>query len=182
MEYIGNRISIKHKENELSIIVLSQRDKTKNIMLSLWLLLWTIGGIIIFLEYFILTDANTKLAIVVWLGFWGYFEFKIFKALLWRKSGIEKIKLRDNKLFYKRDTSGRGKIKVFEFDFIKDLRLTEQKEKGFFESLNNSYWVIAREKISFDYYGKEIKIAIQLDDAEAKQLLKLLKKEFSNHS
>ena len=175
MEYIGKRISIMRKENELSIVILSLGNRTKNIFLGCWLFLWTLCGLIVFSQFFILTDSNSKIAIIVWMGFWTYFEYKIANAFLWRIAGKEKIKMRDNKLFYKRDISGRGKIKIFETDFIKDFRVVEAKENLFFENLNNSYWVIAGEKLTFDYYGKVIKLGIQLNEADAKALLKVIK-------
>lgn len=177
MEYIGKRISIMRKDNELSIVVLSLGNRMKNVFLAGWLFLWTLSGLIVFFQILFLTDSNSKVAIIVWMGFWAYFEYKIFNAFLWRKSGKEKIKIHDNKLFYKRDVSGRGKIKIFETDFIKDLRVIESKENSFFENLSNSYWVIAGEKLAFDYYGKEIELGIQLDEPDAKALLKVLKKE-----
>ncbi|MCE9539899.1 MAG: hypothetical protein K8R85_11875 [Bacteroidetes bacterium] len=177
MEYIGKRISIKRTESELSIVILSLINKLKSRFLFLWFILWSISGIIVLSQYFIMHDPNTKTAIIVWMGFWAYFEYKIFHAYLWRKSGKEKIKINDKKLLYKRDVSGRGKIKTYEIDFIKDLRLIEPKENSFMEDLNNSYWVIGGEKLTFDYYGKEIKFGLQLDEADAKALLKLIMKE-----
>lgn len=177
MEYIGKRISIMRRENELSIVVISLGDKVKNMYLFSWLFLWTLSGFIVLSQYFILSDPDSKTAIIVWMGFWAYFEYKIVNAYLWRRSGKEKIKISGNKLFYKRDVSGRGKIKVFETDFIKDLRVIEHKENSFLENLNKSYWVIAGEKLAFDYYGKEIKFGLQLEEADAKSLLKLMKNE-----
>ncbi len=177
MEYIGKRISILRKENELSIVVLSLMDKVKSRLLFVWFFLWSLSGLVILSQIFIMPDPNTKIAIIVWMGFWTYFEYKIFTSYLWRKSGKEKIKIRENKLFVKRDVSGRGKIKAYEIDFIKDLRLFETQENSFFENLNNSYWVVAGERLTFDYYGKEIKFGIQLEDVDAKALLKLIKKE-----
>ncbi len=137
----------------------------------------------------LLTGATARLApaalrrrhvaIIVWMGFWAYFEYKAFKAFLWRKYGVEKIKLHEGKLFYKRDVAGRGKVKVFDAEFIKDLRILEAKENSFLENVNNSYWVVGGEKIAFDHYGKEIKIGIQLEKQDADELIKLIKKKFS---
>ncbi|MGQ0828679.1 MAG: hypothetical protein ACT4ON_09815 [Bacteroidota bacterium] len=177
MEYIGNRISLKRTEDQVSIVILSSVDKTKNLFLFIWLFLWTLSGIIILAQYFILTDPDTKAAILVWLGFWAYFEYKTFKAFMWRKFGLEKIKLCDGKFFYKRDVAGKGKIKVFEIDFIKDLRIIQSKENSFLENLNNSYWVIAGEKLAFDYYGKEIRFGIQLDQPDVKEFFKIIRAE-----
>ena len=175
MDYIGDRISILRKENELSIVILSYKDKVKNIFLFSWFFLWSLSGMVVLIQYFLLTDPDTKTAIIVWIGFWAYFEYKIVKAYQWRKFGKEKIKIREGKLFYKRDVSGKGKIKEYETDFIKDLRFIEPQENSFLENLNDSYWVIANEKLAFDYYGAEVKFGIQLDEADAKSLLKLIK-------
>ena len=177
MEYIGERISLKQKENELSIVILSFKNKAKNNLLFCWFVLWSISGIFVFTNYFTIIDQNTKAAIIVWLGFWGYFEYVILKAYFWRKSGKEIIKLKDNKLMYKRFVLWNTKIKVYEYEFIKDFKIIEPKENSFRENLNNSYWVIAGEKLAFDYYGKEIKLGIQLIQNDAEFLKKRIQKE-----
>lgn len=174
MEYIGKRISIKRSDNETSIVIVSQSEKVKNILLFSWFFIWTVSGIVVMAQYFAIPDPNTKVMLMVWIAFWAYFEYRIFKAFMWRKYGVEKIKLRENKLFYKRDVAGKGKVKVYEYDFIKDLRIIEQKENSFADSMNTSYWLVAGEKIAFDYYGKEIRLALQIENDEAKALLKVI--------
>lgn len=177
MEFIGKRISIKQKEQELSIVILSTINKVKRTLLFCWFFLWSVSGVIVFTQLLMTPDEKTKVALIVWMGFWTYFEYKIFSAYMWRRFGVEKIKLRDNKLFYKRDVAGRGKIKVFEYDFIKDFRIIDKNEDSLMDSLNHSYWVVAGERIAFDYYGKEIKLALQVSDEEAEGLYKLLKRK-----
>lgn len=181
MDYIGNRISIKRSDNEVSIVIISLKEKMKNILLTIYLILWSLSGLIVFTQFLVIPDQNTKLALFVWLGFWAYFEFKIFRAYMWRKFGVEKIKLRNNQFQYKRDRAGKGKVASYDFDFIKELRYVEPKENSFFENINNSYWVIAGERLAFDYYGKEIKFGIQLDEKDAKALLKLINKEINSN-
>ncbi|MCW3101624.1 MAG: hypothetical protein JWO09_64 [Bacteroidetes bacterium] len=175
MEYIGKRISIKRGDNETSIVIVSQSEKVKNILLFSWFFIWTVSGIVVMAQYFMIPDPNTKVMLMVWMAFWAYFEYRIFKAFMWRKYGVEKIKLRENKLFYKRDVAGKGKVKAYEFDFIKDLRIIEPKENSFADSMSTSYWLVAGEKIAFDYYGKEIRLALQVESAEAMALLKVIR-------
>jgi hypothetical protein len=179
MEYIGNRISIKRTEKEISIIILALSEKKKNILLFAWLFVWTVSGFVVLAQYLMMTDKDAKVMLMVWLGFWAYFEYKSFIALMWRKFGVEKIKLRDNKLFYKKEIAGKGKIRVYEFDFIKELRIAEFKENSFADNMSSAYWVVGGEKLAFDYYGKEIKFAFQLNEQEAASLHKLIKKEIS---
>ena len=182
MDFIGKQISVKHSEKELSVVILSFKNKLKNALLFFWLFIWTICGIIVFTEYFLIVDYNSRALIIVWIGFWIYFEYKIFKAYMWRKLGKEKIKIRDGKFLYKRDVGGKGKIKIYEIDFMKGFRIIKKKEDSFFENLNNSYWAIAGDRLAFDYYGKEIKLGIQLDDADTKTLFNLIKKKISANS
>ncbi|MEO6901904.1 MAG: hypothetical protein ABI315_01970 [Bacteroidia bacterium] len=180
MEYIGKRVSIKHKDEEISIIILSATEKKKIVLLFTWLFLWSIGGIIVFVQLFIIKEEETKVALAVWLAFWAYFEYKIIIAFLWRKFGIEKIKLRSDSFLYKRSIAGKGEIKNFQFDFIKDFRIITLNENSFIENINNSYWVIAGERLAFDYNGKEIKFGIQLPEKDADQLFKLIRKLIIN--
>ncbi|MGB3948721.1 MAG: hypothetical protein WBM13_12105 [Bacteroidia bacterium] len=180
MEFISDRISIKKNENETSIVILSFSDKLKNKLLLTWLILWTAGGLIVLSQFFTFSDPNTKIAIIVWMGFWVYFEFKIWSAYLWRKNGKETIRIKNDKLYYKKDSLGTNKFKTYGTDFIKNLKLIEAKDDSFLESLNNSYWVIGGEKIAFDFYGKKIKLGIQLSDKEAKSLLKVIKTEIES--
>lgn len=178
MQYIGERISIKELDNgDTSIVIVSMKNKWKNILLFLWFFAWTVSGMIVFLQYFAVTDENTKVALIVWMGFWAYFEYKIFKSMMWRNYGVEKIKLRSDQFQYKREVAGKGKVKSFQFEFIKDLKRVPQKEDSFLESVSNSYWTVTGEKLMFDYYGKELKFALQISDKEAEELLKILKKK-----
>ena len=180
MEYIGKRISIKQKEDEISIVILSATEKKKDILLFIWLLLWSIGGIIVLVQLFIIKEDETKVALAVWLAFWAYFEYKITFAFLWRKFGVEKIKLRANSFLYKRSIAGKGKIKNFKLDFIKKFQTITTQENSFINNINNSYWVIAGEKLSFDYRGTEVKFGIQLPEKDAEQLFKVIKKSIIN--
>jgi len=176
MDYIGEQISFKKLENEWSIVILSLKDKIKNILLVAWLFVWSVCGVIMFTQYFATTNPDIKTVIIDCIGFWCYFEYKIAKAHLWRKYGKEIIRIKNGKFIYKKDVSGKGKTTAYDCEAIKDLRAIEPNENSFIESLNNSYWVIGGEKLAFDYFGNEIKFGFQLKDEDAKTLLKIIQK------
>jgi hypothetical protein len=179
MDFIGKQISINRQESVLSIVILSVKEKAKNIALLAWLFLWSVCGVIVFTQYFITSDLNIKAVIIVWLGFWIYFEYKIVRAYLWRKQGKELIKIKEGKMLYKKAISGKEKIKDFFLENIKNIRLIEIQENSFMEIIGNSYWTISGEKIAFDYLGSEIRLGLQLSDEDAKALIKLLKSKLS---
>lgn len=181
MEYIGKRISILKSPEEVSVVILSEAENKKSTLLLLWLIAWTLCGGIVFWEYFKLTDGDTKLWVVVWLAFWFYFEYTITKAFLWRRSGKEKIKIKPGHITVKREVNRKGKLKSYELDAVSDFRIVEEAN-SLLRALNNSYWAVAGETLAFNYYGKTIPFGLQLNEAESKELYRLIKhyiKEFN---
>jgi hypothetical protein len=179
MNLIGKQISIQKQEDTLSIVILSLKDNTKNLFLLVWLFVWSVCGVIVFTQYFTTTDLNVKSIIIVWLGFWVYFEYKIFRAYLWRKQGKELIKIKGDKMTYKKAISGREKTKEYFLENIKNLRIIDVPENSFMEIIGNSYWTISGEKIGFDYLGGEMRFGFELNNEDAKTFLKLLKSKLS---
>ena len=91
IQVISNRSSILTKEGVFSLVILPTAEKKKTNLLFLWLMAWSVSGVIILMNYFKLTNDSTKLMIIVWLGFWAYFEFKIVRVFMWKRFGQEKL-------------------------------------------------------------------------------------------
>jgi hypothetical protein len=175
VETIGKRISV-YKSDEVSSFVIMPTDAGwKLYLLFGWLFLWTLSGVIVAANYFTLTNVNIKLVVIMWLAFWAYFEFKIGKAFLFRKFGKEKLWIRNGKLFYWRDIAGRGKKMEFDRELVRDIQAIEKKKTDFFQSLNESFWVIGGESISFSYGSKTYLIGIQLPEEDARELVRQVK-------
>lgn len=171
MEVIGERISVLTKEKLLSIVILPTTDKKRLGLLFLWLLAWTVCGVIVFINYFTLTNQDAKLFVIVYLSFWAYFEFKIAKAFSWKKFGKEKIWIQNGILHYQREINKTGKIKEFNPELIQDLKLIEVNEGDFSDFINKSFWIKGGERIQFQYQGKTIRLGMQLSDKEAQAVL-----------
>jgi hypothetical protein len=177
MEYLGKRISYVRKADELSIVISAYSVKSKNNILLAWFIAWTLGGLIVLVSLFRTPAGDAKTMLLVWLGFWLYFEYKAWKAYTWRRFGKEVIKIGKSTLFYKRDNRGAGKVQQFQTEFIQNLEKHKGRPDAAITHFLSSYWVIAGETISFKYYGKEVLLGMQLDDKEAGGLLKLIAKE-----
>ena len=177
IEAIGKRISVLKDDEVASFVIMPTDASWKLYLLTAWLFLWSVSGCVVLANYFTLTNTNIKLVVIMWLGFWAYFEFKIFKAFLFRKYGKEKIWVKGGKLFYWRDIAGRGKKLEFDRELIKDLELIEKKKNDFFASMNESFWVIGGESISFSYAAKNYRMGVQLPEEDARELLRRMKHE-----
>ena len=171
MKVIGERVSILKKDDLLSIVILPKNDKRKVWLMFLWLLAWTVCGIIVFANYFQVTEQNSKLFIIVYLAFWAYFEYKIVRAFIWRRSGKEKLWITEGTVHYQQEISKRGKIQEFDFSLIQDLQLIEVEERSFSNVINSSFWIKGGERIAFTCQHKNVRFGMQLTDKEAKSII-----------
>jgi hypothetical protein len=172
MKVIGERVSILKKENLLSIVILPYSDKRKMAVMLLWLMAWTVCGIVVFANYFKVTDKDSKLFIIIYLSFWAYFEYKITRAFMWRKYGKEKLWITNGVVHYKQEINKRGKIKEFDYSLIQNLIFIEREETSFASVINSSFWIKGDERIEFTCQLKRIRFGMQLTDKEAKAIIK----------
>ena len=95
MKLIGDRVSYKVHEDYSTIVISTNIDKWKETLLLTWLLGWTICGSVFF--YFLFAGdfvtREEKLMLLVMCVFWLFFQIRIGKAYLWRKSGMEFIRI-----------------------------------------------------------------------------------------
>lgn len=178
---ISPRASYVEKEDELSIVISSATDRKKARNIGIIMSLWLIGGIAIGINYFRIEDHNTKVFILVWLAFWFYFSYVIGKAFLWQWNGKELIKVRDGKLIYKKDVSGRGFVIDYKIPEMKNIRKYGEKTPGWLKTFGGDYWSVDCDSIAFDYEGKEIPLGYKLNEKEQEQILKLLKKGIAEY-
>jgi hypothetical protein len=175
---IGNRINIiEATDKELKVVIFAQMEKWKETLLMAWLLAWTFCGV--YFVYELITgdyNADYRLFFIILLSFWLYYEVKITKAYLWRKFGKELIRISEDRLFIKNDIRSYGKMNEYFKENIKQFGLINLSEKSFKKASENSYWVVGGDTIGFEYMGKKIVFAKQLDDHDSKQLIKVIQR------
>lgn len=127
-------------------------------------------------------NQSQRMVLIITLIFWGYYEFKIGRAYLYRKHGFEKIWIKDGLLFYRKEVIGKGKTKSFELNFIKDVKAIEYNQHDFFQNMNRSFWNISGESIEFSYHSKTMRFGIQLSQQESAKVAKELNRYIKNIS
>lgn len=177
MKLIGERVSYKNHEDYSTIVVSTNIDKWKETLLLTWLLGWTICGGVFF--YFLFAGDFVKeerLMLLVMCAFWLFFEIRIGKAYLWRKSGMEFIKIDKDLMTIKRSIRSFGKAIPYQLGRIKNVQGLEIDPKGFSKSMNDSFWVIGQGTVRFFYDEKEVRFGAQLSTQDADKLAKIVKK------
>ncbi len=174
MQLIGTRTSIVKDSDVFSVVIMPTDKKWKTDLLFLWLFAWTVCGVIVLANYFMLSNEKSKIVLIIYLGFWAYFEYKIGKAFWFRRFGKEKLWLKGSSLFYRREINKRGKIHEY-MDLLNEIKVLEPNRGNFFVQMQESFWVIGGERLSFNYGGKEVLWGIQLIDEDAQTLCREVK-------
>ncbi len=172
MKVISNRVSIYKTDKVLSIVILPTDNKKKLGLLFLWLMAWTVCGLIVMVNYFKLHDQNSKLFTIIYLSFWAYFEFSIMRVFIWKKFGREKIWIQDGEINYLREINNKGKTKTFNLDLVSKLQLVELSRSSFADTINQSFWVKGGERLEFFSQSQTIRVGMQITDEEARQIMK----------
>ncbi len=177
MKFIGDRISYQKKDQVFSVVIAATVEKSKEILLLIWLICWTACGAYFIFQLFGDYNRDLKMYIGILLSFWAYYEFKIGKVYLWRRGGFESLKFKDDRLVLKEVVFGRTIPKEFYLENIERFIADMPKQTNIVESLNNSFWVKGAQYLRFTYQGKDISFGRQLTEKERKGLVTLLNKE-----
>ncbi len=180
---ISDRVSYKDHDGYTTIVVSTKIERWKESLILFWLLAWTFcGGYFIYALSTQNFDRETTLGLVIMLAFWVYFEVRIGRAFLWRKYGVEFLKLEDNQLFYKRSIKGYGKAKSYFCSNIKEVVKIEKNKLSPLAFLEGSSWFIGGETIQFTHKDRIVKFGMQLSEKEANKLLETFKKKIKQQS
>lgn len=185
---IGNRISSKDHENgATTIVVLPKRELWKEALLTLWLAGFTfIGAVAIYIlvtgvqqlnAVADITQAdydNQKIYLLVFIGFWFYFEFKVARSWFWYRFGKELLKIDQTGLSIKKSIFGYGKAKSYLLENIKKFSLIKEEENNFGNFFENSFWSLGTDKLTFEYFGKVKTFGRRVEDEEGRLLQRLI--------
>ncbi len=171
-----SRITQEKKEEGTLIKISAFRDESKQKNLTIWLVFWTFCGIAIGSQLFIKGNNEIKTFIMVYIAFWGYFEYTVIKAFKWRKNGEEQFLITDEYFHYGRTYNNRGFLKPHRKDLVNAVRIIDKEVGPFAKIFGSSYWVVGGERLAFTAGGKVIPFGMQLTDKEVKQLLDKLNK------
>lgn len=180
--FISERISVNDDTEGLEVVISGKIPQNQFIMLSAWVLAWSISGIYVLIQLFGDLPQETKSFMMVWLAFWFYFEYKIGSAWLWRKYGREVIKIGKEKTQLRFEVAYGGKGFEFDTDSLRDFHLLESKKGVFIKNYFESFWVVGGESIGFYVSGKLKMFGRQLPEKDAEKLMRLIQAKVKRFS
>jgi hypothetical protein len=122
------------------------------------------------------TNQKQRLILIVLIGFWAYYEYKVGRAYLFRKFGFEKVWMKGGSVYYRREINKRGRTKKFDAEFVNEFTVIDYNQFDFFQNVSRSFWTLAGDSIEFTYHSKTMRFGIQLEEQQAKQAVDQLNK------
>ena len=142
MKWIGNRISYEDHSSYFTLIISGKTEDWKFNLMLVWALAWMFCGFtVVYMLFFTNELSDQKLYYFTFLLFWSYFFYKIIRAIMWRKYGMEFIRIDDDYLSLKRSLWGYGKAERFLINNVISLELEPLEDKSFAKVFNDSFWV-----------------------------------------
>lgn len=179
---MSDRISYTETSDELKIKIKALLDEKKQQLLLVWIVLFSICGILLFSQLFADYEKSTLIFFGVYMAFWLFFEFKVIYAYRWRKLGVEEVILTKSELILIKEIGKRGVTQQFDRDKIRKVQQFDSGENAFFKSMNTSYWNINKYTLSFKVEDNIVPFAIDLNEEESKKLLKKIGQFLKNKS
>jgi hypothetical protein len=176
---LSGKVVIENSGKEKFIKVYPYQENWKTNLIKIWLILWTSCGVIVLWELFSTVSKEQKLYFAIYIVFWLYFELKMFAVIRWRTSGLECIKILDNKLVLEKTIKGRGFPIDIAFSEIKKVYVAEISSVSFAAVFNNSYWLEGQESIVIETNKKKYGFGLQLKKAESEKIVKAITKHLN---
>ena len=147
-------------------------------LLKVWTAAYSICGLVIFASFFYYDFKNSGevLMIVIFLLFWGYFEFKVLYAIQWNRKGKEIITMKDGTFSQVKQLSKRGIPIEMEINKMRPFGMIEDTEGGFWNEINNSSFIVGGEVIEYMSNESIKRLGIKLSKKDGSQLVTLLNK------
>lgn len=184
IQQLSHRVSIAHNPNaqknniKWSLVIIPYTDKWRLWALFVWILSWTISGLIIIGSYRFVHSEQQKLFILIFTFFWIYYEWKIIQVFMWRKWGKERLWIKEDALYAEeQSTFNRPKIRYWKLRDINEIALVEFDEKSFSDFLSDSFWNKGKPRMRINVLGKNYFLGYQLSDKEAKEVVCELRRQ-----
>lgn len=187
MKWLSDRISFHRHDEYTTILISTQVEKWKESLLFAWMILWSLIGVailgVLFSQNYLeqiagdTPKSQLQLFLILFLVFWTYYLYKILKVYVWRKKGVEYLKLDKESLLIKRGFGKLGKANDYKLANMGSIEILERPARSFSWVMQSAFWDIGNESLEFDYHGKKIIFGVQLEEIETKQLKQFLRTE-----
>lgn len=170
------RIRYSSEAGESEVRIAAARNWFVLLFLPVWLVGWTVGGIMVGLVQIRGGAPDWDGFIYIWLALWLIAAGLALYLWLWNAFGNEVVRIGGSALSLKRDILGLGVRRSFPITGVSNLRAA-----GLFGSLHSwsygmAWYGLSPGVVAFEHEGKTHRFGIQLEEQEAHELVEALKR------
>ncbi|HUO05935.1 MAG TPA: hypothetical protein VMU16_12130 [Candidatus Binataceae bacterium] len=172
VEVPAARATISESANSLLITIPTRKNWFLVIFMGFWLCGWLFGEIMVSRMLALgRMPAGASMFPIAWLGMWTVGGAFAIVTCLWNLAGKELIWLSPATLMIKREVYGIGPVREYDLANVANLRVQDTVIPVYFNQLQ----MFGMGRIAFDYGAKTFRFAGGVDEAEAAQIVKLMK-------
>ena len=173
---IGQRIVITSSSNRWVATIDSSIPQWQRQSLELWFGAWIALGAM--LGYGALArPEEEQMFYAICLAFWSFFALRAWRAVRWRRSGMEVIQLDEDGLAIRMDHGPRqGKPEHLSWGELQSIETVPPNPKSFLESMDQQFWVVGGERLLIHGGRRPLVVGKQLSPQDANALRQALEK------
>ena len=169
---IGRRIVLTSSGDRWIASISSEIPDWQRQSLGLWFGAWMALGAM--LLYGVATfPGSERTFYFICFGFWAFFAFRAWRAVRWRRNGMEIIQLSRDGLELRLDHGAKqGRPTCLPLSLLQEAQVPQPNPRSFLESMEQQFWVVGGDRIHLLAKGKTYVFGKQLDPQDAQQLAK----------
>lgn len=173
---MSQAFQVKQDFSSTDIVIKSSRNILIIIFLMFWLVGWFFGES--FALFFLMSEqmqGSAVLFISFWLLAWTFAGFAVLSVILWQLVGKENISIHRGVLTHSKTIFGLGRKRTYHQLDIQEFGFKPLAKNRIYRPTTTGQTPLKTGSISFLYQNKNVSIAKRLNEAEAKDLLQILK-------
>ena len=170
---IGERILMSSQGDRWMASIASTIPSWQRQSLEIWFGAWVgLGAMLLYGVY--TYPGSERQFYLICMGFWAFFALKAWRAVRWRRSGLEVIQLSPEGLEIRLDHGKTpGRTTLLPLNVVEAATVPKPNPRSFLESMEQQFWVIGGDRIHLVAQGKTRVFGKQLELREAEQLAKV---------
>jgi hypothetical protein len=159
----------------LEISIPAKRNVFVMLFLAAWLVGWGFGEVFAARELLVGGDDTPDLFLSAWLVGWTLGGGSALYVCLWMFRGREVLVLSPHTLTTRREVFGLGRSKEYDLHHIRNLRVAPVSWNPYDWTGGMSFWGVGGGPIAFDYGSSTVRLAGNLEEAEAREIVNELR-------
>ncbi len=172
------RVLVNEYSEGLEIIIPPQKSSFVSGFLTTWLLAWSYGEIMVVDKMVNRPVSDIDAFILLWLGAWTLGGLLAMVLQLWNLKGREVITIDQNELSRSREYVWFSRSSHYLLKHIHNMRQTEIDFSRPDIYQGTEFWGLSGGAISFDYGPGTQKIALEIDEDDANELIGIIRQRY----